>query len=254
MKGSIKLLTIKEVCERTGININTFHAWRRDGWRLLPAPVGVAKKTIYFDDSIIERIMFIKAQRVAGKNLLEIQAILEQQAENAPENLHAHGRNESRELIDSVVELERKWEEGDCKNEICLALKLDPIISGSPTTFIGHRPAVTSDLPLVVYISIISNNHVHFAELCVSLGEEPVEVKKHEKMPVEHYGMFVSQIFQRYAENNQFMPTVMIPYLLFSGWDDYCMKAEEMDKFFKEAKKLTKILKAGQEFVQHLNK
>lgn len=251
------MLTIKEICVRTGININTFHAWRRADWQLLPAPVGVAKKTIYFDDSIIERIMFIKAQRLSGKSLLEIQAILEQQAQNAStsKNSPDNERNDSRKLLDAVSELEQKWEYGGgCRNEICLALKLDPVISGPPTTFLDHRPAASSELPLIVYISIISNNQVHFAELWVGLGEEPIEVKKHEKMLVEYYGMFVNQLVQRFAENNQFVPTEMIPYLLLSGWNDICLKTEELGKFFKEAKKLTKIFKAGQEFFQYLNK
>lgn len=249
------MLTIKEICEKTRINIHTFHAWRRADWNLLPAPIGVAKKTIYFDDSVIERIMFIKAQRAAGKNLLEIQAILEEQTGkiSALEKIHASERNGSRKPIESGADLERKWEDGDHKNEICLALKLDPMISSTPTIFIDYKPSVTPDPPLLVYISIISNNYVHFAELLDDIGEEPAELKKHEKIPVEQYGIFVCQIFQRFAENNSFVPTDMIPYLLLSGWYDVCLPKEEMNKFFKEAKKLTKILKAGQEFVRHLN-
>ena len=249
------MLTIKEICEITGVNINTFHTWRRAEWNLLPAPVGVAKKIIYFDDSIIERIKYIQAQRAAGKNLPEIQDILKQQARNifASEKFKTSGRDESGNLLACVAELEKKWEVGECKNEVCLALKLDPALSGFPTTFL-NRPFVSSDLPLEVYISIISNNHVYFADLRVDLGDNPAEVKKQEKMPVEHYGMFAGQLFQRYADINQFVPSHMIPYLLLEdSFEDVWLPKKELFKIFKEAKKLTKIFKAGQEFARQMN-
>lgn len=243
------MLTIKEICDRTNINVNTFHAWRRANWRLLPDPIGVAKKTIYFDDSIIERIYFIKSQRLAGKSLPEIQAMLEQQKASALENSQASERKASRKLTDSRHELLEKWNYKDCKNEVCLALKLDPVISSYPTVFVGPQFV---EWPFLVHISIISNNYVHFAELGVNEGEERAEVKKHEKMLVEHYGLFAGQIIQRYVEHNSFVPVDIAPYMLLSGYGDEYLSGEETVEFFKEAKKLTKVIRAGQEFIKHL--
>jgi len=245
------LLTIKEICDKTGINVNTFHAWRRADWRLLPDPIGVAKKTIYFDDSIIERIIFIKSQRAAGKSLLEIQDILEQQTVSASEKSQAPERNERWKMLDAIIALSSKWDEKDTKNEVCLALKLDPVISGWPTVFVDPQVSARG-WPFLVYITIISNNYVHFAELGVNKGDERAEVKKHEKMLVEHYGLFASKIIQRYAEHNDFAPLYIVPYMLLSGCGDDYLTAEETVGFFKETKKLAKIIRAGQEFIKHL--
>lgn len=71
------MLTIKEICDRTGIAPHTFQSWRRDGLKLLPRPVAVEKQAICFDDSILERIRFIKEQRAAGKKLREINDVFE---------------------------------------------------------------------------------------------------------------------------------------------------------------------------------
>lgn len=69
------MLSIKEICAQTGITPQTFQSWRRDGLKLLPKPVAVKKNFIYFDDSILERVQFIRDQRAAGKKLGEIEAI-----------------------------------------------------------------------------------------------------------------------------------------------------------------------------------
>ena len=250
------MLTIKEICEQAGINVNTFHAWRRANWRLLPEPVGVAKKIIYFDDSILERINFIKEQRSAGKNLQEIQALLDQQLEDSynPERDRYQCDDDGGRLMDSLTELEEKWKRKDCKNEICLALKLDPALSSPPTVFVDPRSSPSYDQPLVIFTSIISNGHVHFAELWGWIGEKPAEVKRHEKMRVEYYGMFVGQIAQKFAENDRFVCTAKIPGLLIESLNDCCgLGIKEVVDYFKDAKKLTNILKIGQEFAQRTN-
>jgi DNA-binding transcriptional MerR regulator len=71
------MLSINEICGRAGISINTFQYWRRNDRKLLPKPMGVDKKVIYFDDSILERIQFIRDQRAAGRKLEEIEALFE---------------------------------------------------------------------------------------------------------------------------------------------------------------------------------
>ena len=53
------MLSIKEICDRAGIAFHTFQYWRRESLNLLPKPIGVEKKVIYFDESILERIKFI---------------------------------------------------------------------------------------------------------------------------------------------------------------------------------------------------
>lgn len=69
------MLTIKEICARTGVNHHTFQSWRRDGLKLLPKPVAVQRNFIFFDDSILERVRFIKEQRESGKTVREINEV-----------------------------------------------------------------------------------------------------------------------------------------------------------------------------------
>jgi predicted site-specific integrase-resolvase len=60
------MLSINEICEKAGITLHTFQSWRRDGLTLLPRPVAVDKKVIFFDDSILERIRLIREHKAAG--------------------------------------------------------------------------------------------------------------------------------------------------------------------------------------------
>ena len=71
------MLSINEICTKTGLSLHTFQSWRRDGRNLLPKPVGVDKKVIYFDESILDRIQLILDQKAAGKTLDEINALFD---------------------------------------------------------------------------------------------------------------------------------------------------------------------------------
>lgn len=77
------MLSINDVCKKTGITLHTFQYWRRNDSKLLPKPIAVEKRTIYFDDSILDRIQFIRDQQAAGKSLGEINCLFESGAEFA---------------------------------------------------------------------------------------------------------------------------------------------------------------------------
>lgn len=69
------MLSIAEILKRTGLTLHNFQSWRRGDSNLLPKPVAVDKKVIYFDDSILERIKFIRKQQTAGKTLARIEEL-----------------------------------------------------------------------------------------------------------------------------------------------------------------------------------
>jgi DNA-binding transcriptional MerR regulator len=60
------MLSIKEICDKTGLTLHTFQNWRRNGSHLLPKPVAVDKRIIFFDDAILERIKYIRTSRWPG--------------------------------------------------------------------------------------------------------------------------------------------------------------------------------------------
>lgn len=246
------MLTSDEICEQAKININTFKSWRRDHWRLLPGPVGVSKKVLLFDDSICERIEFIKRQRAAGKKLKEIEKLIVQQdlANYCADPFHNPNEDDYREM--DFLEHELLTE--NRKNEICLALKLDPALSGLPVIFIKPLAIHERHKHIIFFVSIISNNYIHFAELWLRAFDLSYKAKRHEKMLVEYYGMFIGQITQIFADNGQIISSVEIPCLLIESLNN-CREPgrEAVVDCFKNVEKLTKILKHGQEFARGIN-
>ena len=249
------MLTIQEICRQTGLSIHTFHSWRRGALTLLPQPIGVSKKTIFFDDSIVERINYILAQREAGKNLHEIEALLEQSLyeDYDPVNDHCQGLDDGEKLMDAIEALKAKWEMGNPKNEICLALKLDPKLTGLPLVYPDPRSSPSFDTPLVVYATVVSNGYIYLAELWADLTGDKPQVVQNEKIKAAHYAMFVAQLVQKYLARNRILEIGLIPGLLFNGAWGFDLGADEVRELFSEAEQMTKILKAGQEFVKLLS-
>lgn len=232
------MLTIAEILNQTGLTMHTFQFWRRGGSNLLPKPVGVDKKVIYFDDSIVERIKFIRDQQAAGHTLSQIEEMLSadlaEDAKTLPtwQSLKA----DHEDFMGEVQDFTRKWEKGECRDEVCAALKLDPLLSGQLTTFVV--PAVGKPAGvLTVYVTIISGSAVHFAELAVDLYGETAVIKSAE-LPVTDYAMLLYIIGHEFAVRKQLMKTEMIPYLLFHGFEGTGATAE----FWMEALEVAPIL------------
>jgi hypothetical protein len=154
--------------------------------------------------------------------------------------------------IESVAKLEEKWMRGNRKNDVCLALALDPAISGQPDLSVVSE-VWCFEAPVEVCASIVSNGWVHFAKLHVNLdGEADIEVAARTKIKVSDYGMLLAIIGQQLAEENQLLNPGDIPGILFGSekmleWYGL-FSLETLD----EAKKLTKVLRAGQEFIKRL--
>jgi DNA-binding transcriptional MerR regulator len=101
------MLSINEICDQAGITIHTLQSWRRNGLNLLPKPVAVDKKVIFFDDSILERIRLIREHKAAGRRIVEISALFESYGTVA-ENLAVNGDEAERKftaLADMLAQL-----------------------------------------------------------------------------------------------------------------------------------------------------
>ena len=119
------MLSIADILKKTGLTLHTFQSWRRGESNLLPKPAAVDKKVIYFDDSILERIKFIRQQQEAGKTLAQIEELL--QAELAEEAKVLLPTRESpqtdyEDFMGEIQEFMGKWEKGECREEVCAAL------------------------------------------------------------------------------------------------------------------------------------
>ena len=213
------MLTIEQILEKTGLTRYNFKAWRRNGLQLLPKPVSVDKKNILFDDSILERIKFIRDQQATGKTLAQIEAMISDQLAEEAKVLPSWDvmRADHEDFMEEIDTLRKKWESGDCSEEVCAALKLDPALSGRPTTFV--LPAVGKPAGgLMVYVTIISNSVVHFVEMYVDLYD-PTEVKQSAEIAVDDFAMMLYIIGREFARRKQLMKMEMIPYLLFHGFE-----------------------------------
>jgi DNA-binding transcriptional MerR regulator len=232
------MLSIADILKKTGLTLHSFQSWRRGDSNLLPKPVAVDKKVIYFDDSILKRIKFIRKQQKAGKTLAQIEKLLQAElAEEAKvlptwESL----RTDHEDFMGELREFTRKWEKGDCQEEVCAALKLDQAYTGQPSTFVV--PALGKPAGgLTVYVTVISIALVHFAELSVDLYDETV-VNRTAELPADDYAMLLYIIGREFAKRKQLMKTEMIPYLLFHGFEGTGATAE----FWMEALDLAPIL------------
>jgi DNA-binding transcriptional MerR regulator len=232
------VLTIADILKKTGLTLHNFQSWRRGDSTLLPKPVAVDKKVIYFDDSILERIKFIRKQQAAGKTLAQIEELLQaelaEEAKTLPtfESLQADHEDFMAELRDFT----RKWEKAECKEEVCTALKLDPAFTGQLTTFVV--PALGKAAGgLVVYVIVISIDLVHFAELSVDIYGETVVANRAELL-VDDFAMLLYIIGREFAKRKQLMKTEMIPYLLFHGFEGTGADSS----FWMEALELAPIL------------
>ncbi len=241
------MVTLEDIQRETGVSINTIQYWRRQqNEGLLPEPAAVRKKVIYFDDSIIERIRFIKNRLEEGVKLPEIKELIEKKEIDEYHANYPGYSDDPGVMMAAVAELVNKWETGDCKNDICLALALDPAISGNPEVWVKHPR-----LPLEVDASIISNGWVHFTVLRISNDYE-IEIVHHAKIKISDYGQLMALIVEPFAEHNMFVTAREIPSLLFDESNLYRQLGDFGLNTLEEAKTLSKILRAGQEFVKHL--
>jgi len=250
------MVTFEDIQRQTGVSINTIQYWRRhQNEGLLPEPVAVRKKVIYFDDSIIERIRFIKERLKDGIKLPEIKELLQQKDEEvlaATYDPYETFYEPAVVRTEAIAKLEEKWTRDNCKNDVCLALSLDPAISGRPSLSV-FSDGWSFEAPVEVFVSIVSNGWVHFAKLHVNLGDETdVKVATSVKVKVSNYGMLLAIIGQRFAEENQLLKPSDVPGILFGSYDLDDWQGVFSLETLEEAKKMTRILKAGQEFIKHL--
>lgn len=240
------MVTLEDIQRQTGVSINTIQYWRRrQNEGLLPDPVAVRKKVIYFDDSIVERIQFIQDRLEEGVKLPEIKELIEKME---IDEYHANypGYSDDPDVMTAAVAaLINKWETGDCKNDVCMALALDPAISGNPEINVRHP-----NMPVEVDASIISNGWVHFAVLRISDDYE-IEIVHHTKIKVSDYGQLMALIVEPFAEHNLFVTAREIPSLLFDESNLYRQLGDYGLDTLEEAKTLTKILRAGKEFMKN---
>ena len=248
------MLSIAEILEKTGLTRDTFQSWRRGRFNLLPKPVGVDRKVIYFDDSILERIRFILDQRAAGQTLAQIEKLLEAElAEDAKLRPTLEGlQADCDDFMGEIGEFTRKWEKAECAGEICAALKLDPGLSGRPSTFVV--PAIGKPAGgLMVYASIISNGLVHFAELYADLYDG-VEIMQSAELPADDFAMLLYIIGREFAGRKQLMKTEMIPYLLFHGLENAGATSEFWMDALELAPILNQITEASRRYLLQLRK
>ncbi|MDL2227130.1 helix-turn-helix domain-containing protein [Deltaproteobacteria bacterium OttesenSCG-928-M10] len=249
------MVTLEDIQRQTGVSINTIQYWRRrQNEGLLPEPVAVRRKVIYFDDSIMERIRFIKERLDEGVKLPDIKEMLHQKDEEeaiANYNPYEQDDDDGGRYMDAVAKLQAKWTKSDCKNDICLALALDPAISGYPSLSVFTEITFYGP-PVEVFVSIVSNGWVHFAKLNVHIGGvTEVKVADSAKIKVSDYGMLLAIIGQRLAEDNQLLSPSDIPSILFGAYDMDEWRGVFSLETLEEAKTLTKILRAGKEFMRN---
>lgn len=254
------MLTIKEICEQADISLHTFQFWRRHDSKLLPEPVAVKKRVIYFDKSILERIKFIRSQQAAGKNLDEIQAIL-----TSAGNPGEVGVESPVQLAASIADTEirigdinsyvDKWQNGNCIIEVCKALGLDQAITGDPVVYLYAEEKIESAedaiLPFRAYVTVVSNKVVHFAELAVDIYKEPV-VTHRTKIDAVDYGMMLSAIGQVFVDMRRVLNTARIPQLLFSGLAGTDLGSDFWMKTIKLANDQNRLVAAGRDMIKFL--
>ena len=218
----------------------------------MPKPVSVDKKNILFDDSIVERIKFIRDQQAAGKTLAQIEAMIADQLAEEAKALPSWDvmQADHDDFMAEIESLRKKWESGDCLEEICAALKLDPALSGRPTTFV--LPAVGKPAGgLMAYVSIISNSVVHFIEMYVDLYD-PTEVKQSAEIAVDDFAMLLYIIGREFAQRKQLMKTEMIPYLLFHGFEGTGATSEFWMEALEVAPILNQVTEASRQYLLRL--
>jgi len=246
------MLSIDQILEKTGLTRYNFKAWRRNGLQLLPKPVSVDKKNILFDDSIVERIKFIRDQQAAGKTLAQIEAMIADQLAEDAKALPSWDvmRADHDDFMEEIDTLRKQWESGDCSAEVCTALKLDPALSGQPTTFV--LPALGKPAGgLMVYVSIISNSVVHFVEMYVDLYD-PTEVKQSVEIAMDDFAMLLYIIGREFARRKQLMKTEMIPYLLFHGFEGTGATSEFWMEALDLAPVLNQVTEASRQYLLRL--
>ncbi len=252
------MLSIKEICEKAGISLHTFQSWRRNDSNLLPKPVAVKKRVIYFDDSILERIKFIREKLAEGQTLTQIEQLLPYQRAREAffETYGTPGLNLTNEddlkLAAKANRFYNHWSEGYCMAEVCAALKLDLALSGEPNVLV--LPLL--DQPegaLEAYVSIVSNNAVHFAQLYAHI-RDGIEVLQSVQVALEEYGMLASSMAQEMAGRGTILKSEFIPYLLFKGMDDPEFNSLHWQEHLDKAKILTKLVGAGKEFMAFLER
>ncbi|UQZ88462.1 hypothetical protein C4J81_04275 [Deltaproteobacteria bacterium Smac51] len=246
------MLSIEDIVEKSEINLHTFRSWRKNDLKLLPNPIAVEKRKIFFPDSILERIKFIRKQQAAGKSLAEIEEMILAEQAKAADNLPTWESLQSdHELFTKEAQaLNEKWEKGECLDEVCAALKLDPALSGKPGTFC--LPAVGKLAgTLAVYVGIVSNNTVHFAELEVDLSGH-VDVRQAAEIPAADYGMMLYIIGREFVEHRKLLKTEMIPYLLFHGLEGTEADGGYWMQSIKVAGILNQVTEAGRQYLVRL--
>ncbi|MDL2226340.1 helix-turn-helix domain-containing protein [Deltaproteobacteria bacterium OttesenSCG-928-M10] len=246
------MLSIDEILKKTGLTRYNFQAWRRNGQQLLPKPVSIDKRNILFDDSILERIRFIREQQAAGRTLAEIEEMILKQKEEDQKTLPSWEvmAADQEDFMDEVKAFREKWERGQCQEEVCAALKLDPPLSGTPVVFC--LPAVCRPAGgLMVYVTVISHSVTHFAEMYVDLYDEPV-VKRREEIPAADFGMLLCIIAREFSERRHVLKTEMIPYLLFHGFEGTGADADYWMQSIEVAKILNQINEASRQYLIRL--
>lgn len=249
------MLTIQQILKKTGLTLHNFQSWRRNDSNLLPRPVAVDKRVIYFDDSILARIKFIQDRQAEGLTLAQIEELLHEELTQDSLNLPPFEvwSADSDEFMRETQEFLEKWKKPEtCQAEILAALKLDPELSGPPTVFSLLRASRKGEFcPLQVFTSVIFNAQVHFTELLVDLYAEP-QVIQQKQIDVADFGMLLAILGQELANRKRILMPETIPYLLFRGVEGSWAGPDFFEDALEVAKAMTPVFEGGRRFLVSL--
>ena len=264
------MLTIIEVAEKSGEKLHTIQYWRQ--LALLPEPVAVKKRVIFFDEGILQRIAWIRKKQAEGMSLNAIKTTLESTSiASAPSSLHSAETREEviARLKEEMARIEvqkaaleighseynsfvEKWQGPNCKEEICKVLGLDPVLTGDPLPRVTVLPEKQEEeiLFFKVYATITSDKTVYFAEIDADVYKYPLLVRK-ESIDAETYGMLLYMLGAFQAKINRPFHANMVPFYLFTGYADGLFNFE---KAVKVARSFLQAIEMGQEFHKFIKK
>ena len=172
---------IKEIATITGQPYATLQFWKRSG--LLPPPVSRNGRTELFDDSVMARIQTILDFQSQGMSLENVAKALKPKdgREGAYAASHEGGRMQR-----GGTECAKMWIQGDCKQEICNLLSIDPAFTSEPSCYgplsVSESGSVVLDntaegfdnsAPADVFLAISTSEKIYLARVRVVLHEQP---------------------------------------------------------------------------------
>lgn len=143
-------LKIGEVARRTGVGIETLRFYEKSG--LLERPGRTASGYRLYDESILERLSFIRKAQVLGFTLDEIRELIEhkRKGENPCKHVRAKVKTRLAELNERIAQMIAyrdelqgalgEWEkEGESEGHVCGLIESSHITHEQPKTEFGRK-------------------------------------------------------------------------------------------------------------------